>query len=108
MSAGVQYTCFNAMVTESEATHNRLEGRFQAVFEAAAMGAALSDMDGRLIETNAALQRMLGYSADDLRGMSFVEFTHPEDAVRQHALFTELVAGLRDSYQIEKRYVRKD
>src|SRR5437588_9541963 len=84
------------------------EGRFRAIFEAASIGTALSDPQGRLVETNHALQTMLGYSAQELAGMSFTRFTHPDDASLQQALFDELLAGRRDHYQIEKRYLRKD
>ena len=40
--------------------------------------------------------------------MAFAEFTHPEDVKRDVALSESLLAGERDSYQIEKRFIRKD
>jgi signal transduction histidine kinase len=38
----------------------------------------------------------------------FTVFFLPEDAVRCKALFRELVQGKQDSYQVEKKYMRKD
>jgi PAS domain S-box-containing protein len=51
---------------------------------------------------------MLGYTAEELRRMSFVEFTHPDDTDKDWALARELFEGQRDYYQIEKRFIRKD
>src|ERR671933_192626 len=92
---------------DTAALHER-EPRFRAIFEAAAIGIGLFDLDGRPVETNLAFQRLLGYSAEELRGMPFPAFTHPEDLEADLALARELIAGQRDTYQIEKRYVRKD
>lgn len=84
------------------------EASFRATFVRAAIGMALVDMHGRPIDSNPALQRMLGYTAAELRTMRFTEFTHPEDADTDLALYQELTAGQRDHYQLEKRYSRKD
>ncbi|HET7442094.1 MAG TPA: PAS domain S-box protein [Terriglobales bacterium] len=82
--------------------------RFRAIFQAAAMGITQCTMDGRVVESNPAVQRMLGYSREELRGMHFRDFTHPDDIDADLQLFAEMVAGKRDFYQIELRYVRKD
>ncbi|MBI4545889.1 MAG: diguanylate cyclase, partial [Gemmatimonadetes bacterium] len=63
---------------------------------------------GHPVESNPVLQKMLGYSADELRAMVFTDFTHPEDVAADWRLFQEVVEGRRDHYQIEKRYIRKD
>lgn len=84
------------------------EQRFRITFESAAIGIACVDMNGRPIETNEALRKMLGYSGEELRAMVFTQFTHPEDIALDRFLFNELVQGKRDYYRIEKRYLRKD
>lgn len=84
------------------------EARFRAIFEAAAIGIALGDLDGRPLDSNPALQEFLGYRHDELAAMTFLEFTHPDDVQADYALYQELLAGQRDHYQVEKRYVRKD
>jgi PAS domain S-box-containing protein len=84
------------------------EQRWRTMFENTAMGIALVDMLGHPLQSNPALQRMLDYTADELHRMSFVTFTHPEDAAKDWALVREVFAGQRDHYQIEKRYLRKD
>ena len=60
------------------------------------------------MECNPALQAILGYSADELREMVFTEFTHPEDVTADMDLYRELVAGKRERYSLDKRYMRKD
>src|SRR5690242_14149870 len=84
------------------------EERFQAIFEGAAIGISLTDPAGNLIEVNPALCAMLGYTADELRGRSFSEVTHPADRQLNEDLYGELLAGKRGHFQIEKRYLRKD
>jgi two-component system, cell cycle sensor histidine kinase and response regulator CckA len=81
--------------------------RYRAIFDAAAIGILQCTIDGRLVESNPALQRMLGYSREELRGMHFREFTHPDDLATDLALFQEMVAGKRNYYQIELRYAGK-
>jgi len=84
------------------------EEKFRLTFENAAIGIARVDMAGRPVQTNPAFQQMLGYSADELNKMIFTDYTHPEDAPVDMANFQKLIAGQRDNYQLEKRYLRKD
>ena len=93
---------------EAEDALRRSKARFQAVFENAAVGMALVDMEGRLAGSNLALQEMLGYGDEELRSMTWVELTHPDDIDLDRSHFERLVAGELDRYQFEKRYVRKD
>src|SRR5208337_1512600 len=98
-------------VTESSRAAQALkesEARFRAVFENAAIGIALVEMHGHPVESNPALQEMLGYSSLELAQMAFTEFTHPADAQADWDLFAELVEGKRDKYQLDKRFHRKD
>jgi PAS domain S-box-containing protein len=81
---------------------------FRSIFHYAAIGIALVDMEGHPVRVNPALERLLGYSADELAGMVFTDFTHPEDVGADWDLFGELIEGRRDHYQMEKRYVRAD
>jgi PAS domain S-box-containing protein len=51
---------------------------------------------------------MLGFSEEEMRSKHCVEFSPPEDAEKDWALFEQLRAGLIDRYQIEKRFIRRD
>ncbi len=81
--------------------------RYRAIFDAAAIGILQCTVDGRVVESNPALQHMLGYSREELRGMHFREFTHQDDLATDQALFQEMVEGKRNYYQIELRYSGK-
>ena len=105
------YTAVQTELTERKQAEEALrasEVRFRAIFEWATFGIALLDREGQYIETNPALQRMLGYNAAELRGQSFTQFTHPDDVAKNQELQRELSTGKRDSYQLEKRYLCRD
>ncbi|MBF2027509.1 MAG: PAS domain S-box protein [Oscillatoriales cyanobacterium C42_A2020_001] len=88
--------------------HKTQEQRFRRIFEGAAIGIGLDSLNGTIEESNPALQEMLGYSHDELVRMTFSEFTHPDDLAADNELFNEMISGTRDSYQVEKRHLRKD
>ncbi len=101
---------FATDITERKLTEEALrtsEAQFRAIFEGAAIGIALVDTSGYPVKNNSALQEMLGYDAQELHSMAFTDFTHPDDVVTDWSLWQELIAGLRDHYQIEKRFIHK-
>lgn len=78
-------------------------------FELPFLGMAISSpKDKRWLQVNDKLCEILGYSRDELLSKSWAEMTPPGDLERNVALFDELVAGQRNHYQMEKRFVRKD
>ena len=92
---------------QAEEALRESEERFRTTFENAGVGMALVDPQGHPMKSNPALQKMLGYSGAELAGMSFIEFTHADDRELDWDLYSELVAGKRDRYEIEKRYITK-
>ncbi len=84
------------------------ENRFRTIFEGTAIGIGLDNLDGTIVESNSALQAMLGYSHAELASMTFSQFTHPDDVAIDVELFGEMIAGDRNSYQIEKRHIGKN
>jgi PAS domain S-box-containing protein len=81
---------------------------FLSAFKASPIGIALEDMEGRPLFANPALCSMLGFSEEEMRSRHCVEFSPPEDAEKDWALFEQLVAGSIDHYQLEKRFFRRD
>jgi PAS domain S-box-containing protein len=84
------------------------ESRFRTIIREAALGIALIDKQGCVIEGNPALVDMLGYAAGELRGMEFTRFNHPENAASSWENFQQLLTGGQDIYRTETRYIRKD
>jgi PAS domain S-box-containing protein len=84
------------------------EGRFRSAFHAASVGMALTALTGDFVMVNDRLAQMLGYEPAELSKLNVRDVTHKDD-IDADVLFVEgLRAGERDSYQREKRYVRKN
>ena len=81
---------------------------FRDVFNASPIGIAVENLEGQPLFVNAAFCSMLGFSEEELRNKHCVDFSPPEDAQKDWALFQQLKAGSIDHYQLEKRYFRKD
>ena len=100
-----------AMIREHEFATEALaesENRFRQLFEQASVGVALESLEGRLAIVNPAFCAMFGYSEAELHELSCAQLSHPEDLATEEPLLRELCAGTRASYQIDKRFFRKD
>jgi two-component system, cell cycle sensor histidine kinase and response regulator CckA len=98
-------------VTEArrvEATQQKSEARFRALYERAAVGIALTDIAGAFEQANPSFCEMLGYTEAELCTLSRVGITHPDDRGCQAELTARLLAGDARSHSVEKRYLRKD
>jgi two-component system, sensor histidine kinase and response regulator len=84
------------------------ERRFQSAFDAAAIGMAIVGLDGRWIQVNRAICRIVGYSASELMTRTFQDITHPDDLASDLDLVRQLLANEILSYDLEKRYIRAD
>ena len=84
------------------------ESRFRAIFEGAGTGIAVENLAGRIVESNRALQQMLGYSAEELKQITRQDFTHSRDLQKDQGRYNQLLSGESDFYQAEERFVRKD
>jgi diguanylate cyclase (GGDEF)-like protein/PAS domain S-box-containing protein len=93
---------------EAEAARRRLESRFRAIFDHAAIGIVLLDGDGYFCESNLAFQTLVGYSREELIHLRASELSPPEDAALTREPIRELRAGLHKSISVEKRFIRKD
>jgi PAS domain S-box-containing protein len=84
------------------------EARLRAGFDNATVGIAHIDRDGRWLRVNRALCSILGYPVDELLTKSFRDVTYPNDLAGDLAQFELIREGKIDSYEVEKRDVRKD
>lgn len=83
------------------------EARFRATFEQAAVGLAHVAPEGRWLRVNQKLCEIVGYSRDELLALTFQDITHPEDLNLDLIHVQQLLQGEADTYQVEKRYLRK-
>ncbi|MEU8567331.1 EAL domain-containing protein [Streptomyces pathocidini] len=93
---------------EAEKARHASERLFRAVFQGAAIGIGIADMDGNVVEVNEALARMLGGGEHYVTSKKVHEWAHPEDAPGVWDLQGELERGERDHYRVEKPYYRTD
>lgn len=72
------------------------------------IGMALITLEGGWLRVNDAISRMLGYTPEELSQLTFQDITHADDLEADLDLLMETLAGTRSTYQMEKRYIRKD
>jgi PAS domain S-box-containing protein len=68
---------------------------------------ALVAPDGKWLKVNRALCNMLGYSAYEMKDMSFKDITHPEDWTGGIQFLKEAMNPNVNFYRTEKRYISK-
>src|SRR5690606_15587625 len=73
-----------------------------------AIGMAIVTLDAQFLQVNDELCRIVGYSHDELLSRSFRDITFAEDLPEDMVMFRQISAGLRNTYQREKRYIHKD
>lgn len=97
--------------TESVAQRRALEAsrkHFMAYFDSAPMGMAATSLEKGWIEVNKKLCAALGYTESELRRLTWIELTHPDDVSADVNEFNRVLRGEIDTYEIEKRFICKD
>jgi PAS domain S-box-containing protein len=91
----------------AEAALGESEERFRRVFEQSPLGMATADLDGRLRQANPALSGMLGYSAEELTRLSYLDIVHVDDREECERQGRAAAAGKISHFQLEGRFLRK-
>lgn len=81
--------------------------RFRSTWYSAPVGLAFGGVDGRIVDVNPAFERIIGRSAEVVRGGTFLDFTHPDDV----SISAENRGRLHepgDRVAYEKRFLRPD
>jgi diguanylate cyclase (GGDEF)-like protein/PAS domain S-box-containing protein len=84
------------------------EERFRGAFEFAAIGMALVAPDGRWLQVNHSLCRIVGYTAEELLATDFQTITHPDDLDTDVGYVRQMLEATLSHYDMEKRYFHKD
>ena len=96
-------------VTERQAAEAALresEERLRAIFSQVSVGIAQVRLDGSFMLANQRYVDMLGYTEEELRGLTLAAVTHPEDRDQSAEFFRELVRS-GTPFSMEKRYLRR-
>lgn len=84
------------------------ENKFRNIFANAHAGIVYADENNFTLSANAEFLDLVQYTLEELRTMHINELIVEEDWNREQPLRIELLDGKRDSYSLEKRYIRKD
>jgi PAS domain S-box-containing protein len=85
----------------------RSEDRFRTLFNHAACGMAMADLEGSYIRCNTAFCKMVGFSEEELLQMNWLDITHTDDV----DLTLRLISGLGPDLPVvpkEKRLIHKN
>jgi PAS domain S-box-containing protein len=80
------------------------EQLFRLVFEHAPIGMSVTGLDGRYLRVNQALCNTLGYTAEELLGLTFSDVSVAEDVTSNVALRDRALRGEIPHFQQEKRF----
>ncbi len=83
------------------------EERLRAIFSQSAAGISQTDLTGRFLLVNNRFCEIVGYSEAELLTLRMHDITFPEDIAESARLFKRM-ASTGQSYEIEKRYLRKN
>jgi two-component system, sensor histidine kinase and response regulator len=78
---------------------------FELAFNAAPIGMALFDPQGRWLRVNAALAALVGRDRQSLLATSLPEITHPQDREADRRLLRKAMEDGRESYRVERRFL---
>ena len=78
------------------------------MFEGSPIGTALLGLDARYIAANPALQKLLGYTSEELHGKFVWEHFPDQSSAAPLAYLGKLLSGESQSYRREQQYVRRD
>ena len=87
-----------ALVSESQKIHVVLresEERFRLGFEEGPVPMTMVSLDGKIFNANRAFAEMVGYTHEELRSLSFLDITYPEDLELQDSA-TESTGAARE------------
>jgi two-component system, sensor histidine kinase and response regulator len=99
-------------VTERKRAEEKLrdsEELFRSIFENAPVGISLYKVDGSQYFTNSALQKMVGYTHEDLSSLDkWDQIVHPEERASRAERMAGLIRGERDIDAWEQRFLHRD
>jgi two-component system, cell cycle sensor histidine kinase and response regulator CckA len=93
---------------QSEEALRESEERFRKIFDSASLGIVICPPSFIYEKANPAFCRMMGYSAEELKTLTFVEITHPDNIKQDLENVKKVGRGEIPFYQTEKRYIRKN
>jgi PAS domain S-box-containing protein len=98
-------------ITERKLIENDLrvkQAHLQAIFNSAAMGIVIGDLQGNYTFINRIAAETLGYTPEEIYLKKSWELVHPADRQKTQEDLLNVIHGHIPAYQSERRYVCKD
>src|SRR3712207_5650158 len=95
-------------MTNSSQSSSQSEAEFRTLIEASADGVSIVNPDGTFAYLSPALERLLGYRADELIGQPFASVVHPDDLATTASKFVALLENPDQQFLNEARVRHKD
>lgn len=92
---------------EAENARTSIEQQLSKFYELDLVGLTITSPDKGWIRVNDCLCRMLEYTEQELRGLTWVQLTHPDDIATDIEQFERLLANEIDGYSLEKRFISR-
>lgn len=92
----------------NEESLRKSEEKIKSIFNLANSGIILTDLNGKFIEFNQKWIDMLGYSPAEMRKLTMLKITHPDDIEESKVWIDKIYKGEIERFQLEKRYFKKD
>jgi PAS domain S-box-containing protein len=93
---------------KAEEALQKSQEKLQGIFNVANSGIVLIDNSGNFLLFNDWCCKLLGYTRSELQELNSNIISHPDDLEESSALNKKIIEGKIETYQIEKRYLRKD
>ncbi len=68
----------------------------------------IAGVDGRFKQLNAAWEKTVGFTTEELRARPYLEFVHPEDRAATRVEARKIATGIAPTVSFENRYLCKD
>jgi diguanylate cyclase (GGDEF)-like protein/PAS domain S-box-containing protein len=98
----VGFFCLNRDITDRKKMEVSLqdsEQRYRSLFDFHPNAVVLIDPDGKFVCANLACKSILGYTPDELAGLSFLSLVDPKDRVRALEMFERAMRGEPTSFE---------
>jgi len=105
------YQSISRDISERKQTEEILresEERFRKLFEESPVGLVMTGKDTSIIRANPGFCKMIGYTEEELTGMTLRNFTHPDHIGADEVGVLLLVARKTPVYHTENKYIRKN
>ncbi|MFW6304124.1 MAG: PAS domain-containing protein, partial [Candidatus Sumerlaeota bacterium] len=81
---------------------------FRKLFLYSPIGMVIGDRKGNILEVNPAMERILGYSAEEFKTLDAKAITHPDDYEKEISFIRSLFDEEAQGKQFRKRYIHRD